>query len=46
MLASAGGTGSGLGGTGILGKVTGFGSVFVNGIEIEYDDKTIYTIDG
>jgi hypothetical protein len=46
MLASTGGTGSGLGGTGILGKVTGFGSVFVNGIEIEYDDKTIYTIDG
>ena len=46
MLASTDGTGSGLGGTGILGKVTGFGSVFVNGIEIEYDDTTIYTIDG
>ena len=46
MLASTGGTGSGLGGTGIIGKVTGFGSVFVNGIEIEYDDKTTYTIDG
>lgn len=46
MLASTDSTGSGLGGTGILGKVTGFGSVFVNGIEIEYDNTTIYTIDG
>ena len=39
-------TGSGLGGTGIIGEITGFGSIFVNGIEIEYDDKTPVTIDG
>lgn len=40
------GAGSGLGGTGILGAITGFGSVFVNGIEIEYDSETAFTIDG
>ena len=43
LLASSG---SGLGGTGIVGEITGFGSVFVNGIEIEYNDKTPFTIDG
>ena len=37
---------NGLGGTGILGKITGFGSVFVNGIEVEYDDETKFTING
>lgn len=36
----------GLGGTGILGEITGFGSIFVNGIEIEYDNDTPFTIDG
>lgn len=47
MLASTdSGAGSGLGGTGILGKITGFGSIFVNGIEIEYDDKTAFSING
>lgn len=47
MLATTGGgAGSGLGGTGVLGKITGFGSIFVNGIEIEYDDKTAFTVDG
>ena len=39
-------TGSGLGGTGIIGEITGFGSVFVNGIEVEYDNDTTYTING
>ena len=39
-------TGSGLGGTGIIGEITGFGSVFVNGIEIEYNNKTPFTING
>ena len=39
-------TGSGLGGTGIVGEITGYGSIFVNGIEIEYDNKTPFTIDG
>jgi len=39
-------SGSGLGGTGILGEITGFGSVFVNGVEIEYDSDTTFRIDG
>ncbi|MBE9563620.1 MAG: hypothetical protein IMF17_00140 [Proteobacteria bacterium] len=39
-------TGSGLGGTGITGEITGFGSIFVNGIEVEYDSGTPFTIDG
>ncbi|RKZ65158.1 MAG: hypothetical protein DRQ44_08440 [Gammaproteobacteria bacterium] len=38
--------GSGLGGTGVVGEITGFGSVFVNGIEIEYDNETPFTING
>ncbi|NOQ89368.1 MAG: hypothetical protein GQ549_00310 [Gammaproteobacteria bacterium] len=38
--------GSGLGGTGILGEITGYGSIFVNGIEIEYDNETAFTING
>lgn len=37
---------NGLGGTGILGEITGFGSIFVNGIEIEYDNKTTFTLNG
>jgi len=45
MLATSG-QGNGLGGTGIVGIVTGFGSIFVNGIEIEYDTKTPFTING
>jgi hypothetical protein len=36
----------GIGGTGIIGIVTGFGSVFADGIEIEYDDQTVVDIDG
>lgn len=43
MLASSG---SGLGGTGVVGLVTGFGSIFVNGIEIEYNKKTPFSVDG
>lgn len=39
-------SGSGLGGTGIVGVITGFGSIFVNGIEVEYDHTTPFTIDG
>jgi hypothetical protein len=47
LLATADGdSDNGLGGTGILGEITGFGSVFVNGIEIEYDRETTFTIDG
>ncbi|MEA2774573.1 MAG: hypothetical protein QOD93_7535 [Acetobacteraceae bacterium] len=36
----------GIGGTGIVGVVTGFGSVFVNGIEINCDDAASVDIDG
>ena len=39
-------TGNGLGGTGIVGEITGFGSIFVNGVEIEYDSDTPFTING
>ena len=39
-------TNSGLGGTGVIGEITGFGSIFINGIEIEYDNNTPFTIDG
>jgi len=45
MLANSGG-GNGLGGTGILGEITGYGSIFVNGIEVEYNDNTPFTING
>jgi hypothetical protein len=50
MLANTdGGSGlddTGMGGTGIIGEITGFGSIFVNGIEIEYDNETAFTING
>jgi Domain of unknown function (DUF5666) len=36
----------GIGGTGIVGVVTGFGSVFVNGMEIGYDASAPVDIDG
>jgi hypothetical protein len=36
----------GIGGTGIVGVVTAFGSVFVNGIEVQYDDSAVVDIDG
>lgn len=41
--AGIGGTGhsdGGIGGTGIVGIITGFGSVWVNGLEVQYDSKT------
>ena len=37
---------NGLGGTGIVGNISGFGSIFVNGIEIEYDHTTPFFING
>ena len=40
------GTGTGTGGTGIFGVVTGFGSVCVNGFEIDYDAETKISRDG
>ena len=42
---AAGGTGA-TGGTGIVGVITGFGSIFVDGLEIGYDAKTPVDIDG
>lgn len=41
--AGIGGTGhsdGGIGGTGIVGTITGFGSIWVNGLEVEFDAKT------
>ena len=40
------GSGNGLGGTGIIGEITGYGSIFVNGIEVEYDNDTAFTVNG
>lgn len=36
----------GIGGTGIVGTVTGFGSIFINGVEVEITDKTQLTFNG
>jgi hypothetical protein len=36
----------GIGGTGIVGTITGFGSVFVNGLEVAYTPATPVTVDG
>jgi hypothetical protein len=36
----------GIGGTGIVGVITGFGSVFVNGLEVAYTPTTPMTVDG
>ena len=36
----------GIGGTGIVGVITGFGSVFVNGLEVAYTPSTPVTVDG
>ena len=36
----------GIGGTGIVGVITGFGSVFVDGLEIAYAPTTPLTVDG
>jgi len=38
--------GSGIGGTGIIGTITSFGSVCVNGFRVQYTDKTQYRSDG
>ncbi len=38
--------GTGIGGTGIVGVITGFGSVFVNGLEVGYTASTPLTVDG
>jgi hypothetical protein len=39
-------TAEGIGGTGIVGVITGFASVCVNGVEVEYDNKTAVDVDG
>ncbi len=36
----------GIGGTGIVGTLTGFGSIWVNGLRIAVPDTTVLTIDG
>lgn len=36
----------GMGGTGIVGVITGFGSIWVNGIEVEFDAATPVRVDG
>jgi hypothetical protein len=38
--------GDGLGGTGIIGTISGFGSIIVNGLELEYDRGTAVETDG
>jgi hypothetical protein len=38
--------GDGVGGTGILGTISGFGSIIVNGMELEYDRGTKVEVDG
>lgn len=37
---------SGVGGTGIIGVITGFASICVNGVEVHYDANTPVSIDG
>src|SRR4051812_24243174 len=38
--------GDGLGGTGILGTISGFGSIIVNGLELEFNTSTSVATDG
>jgi Domain of unknown function (DUF5666) len=38
--------GDGIGGTGIRGTITGFGSILVNGLKLDFDHKTIVVSDG
>lgn len=33
-------------GIGVIGEITGFGSIFVNGFEVENDDSTIISVNG
>ncbi len=35
-----------VGGTGIIGTITGFASICVNGVEVHYDNNTLVTVDG
>jgi hypothetical protein len=37
---------SGIGGTGIIGTITGFGSICVNGLEVSFDEETPVEFDG
>ncbi len=36
----------GLGGTGLIGTIRAFGSIWVNGVEVEYDDRTAIMVNG
>ncbi len=38
--------GDGIGGTGVVGTITGFGSIIVNGLELEFNTQTAVVSDG
>ncbi len=40
------GNGDGLGGTGIVGTISGFGSIIVNGLKLEFDPRTTLETNG
>ena len=46
LLSAHGGEGDGIGGTGIIGVIAGFGSICVAGQEIHYDHRTPVFVDG
>lgn len=46
LFAQSNNDGSGIGGTGIVGIISGFGSICVNGIEIHFNEATTITEDG
>lgn len=45
-VAEANPRGDGIGGTGIVGTITGFGSIIVNGLELEFNTSTAVVSDG
>ena len=45
-VAEANPRGDGIGGTGIVGTITGFGSIIVNGLELEFNTTTAVVSDG
>jgi hypothetical protein len=45
-VAEASPRGDGIGGTGILGTISGFGSIIVNGLELEFNNSTAVVSDG
>ena len=45
-VAQASPRGDGIGGTGIVGTISGFGSIIVNGLELEFNNSTAVVADG